>query len=134
MHLSRNKNLAKTSQNLRRNTTKEEHHLWYAFLKNYLVQFNRLKVIGSYIVDFYCHQAKLIVELDGSQHFKDIGRKNDAFRTKYMINLGLDVVRIPNNEILPNFTGLCEAIDQINQQSASLISQPRADSFPQGKP
>jgi very-short-patch-repair endonuclease len=93
--------------------TKEERHLWYDFLKNYPVQINRQKVIGNYIVDFYCHQAKLIIELEGSQHFEDIGCEKDTFRTKYLDNLGLDVMRIPNNEIRINFHGVCEAIDQL---------------------
>jgi very-short-patch-repair endonuclease len=119
MSLPRNKNLTKTSQNLRRNMTKEERHLWYDFLKNYPVQFYRQKVIGSYVVDFYCHQAKLIIELDGSQHFEDIGCKNDTFRTLYLNNLGLDVMRIPNNEIWNNFPGVCEAIEQMVQERAS---------------
>ena len=96
--------------------TKEERHLWYGFLKNYPMQFNRQKVIGSYIVDFYCHQAKLVVELDGSQHFDDIGCKNDSFRTKYLENLGLEVMRIPNNEIWADYSGVCEAIDQMVQE------------------
>jgi len=62
--------------------TKEERHLWYDFLKNYPIQFNRQKVIGSYIVDFYCHKAKLVVELDGSQHSQDNALKNDLTRTQ----------------------------------------------------
>jgi very-short-patch-repair endonuclease len=106
----------KNFSNLRRNMTKEERHLWYDFLKTYPVQFNRQKVIGSYIVDFYCHTAKLVVELDGSQHFDDTNSLHDAFRTEYLNNLGLDVMRIPNNEIWTNFPGVCEAIDQIVQE------------------
>jgi very-short-patch-repair endonuclease len=112
----KNKNLTKTSQNLRRNMTNEERHLWYDFLKTYPVQFNRQKVIGSYFVDFYCHTAKLDVELDSSQHFDDTKCLHDAFRTEYLNNLGLDVMRIPNNEIWTNFPGVCEAIDQIVQE------------------
>jgi very-short-patch-repair endonuclease len=96
--------------------SKEERHLWYDFLKTYPVQFNRQKVIGSYIVDFYCHTAKLVVELDGSQHFDDTMCQHDAFRTEYLNNLGFDVLRIPNNEIWTNFPGVCEAIDQIVQE------------------
>jgi very-short-patch-repair endonuclease len=96
--------------------TKEEHHLWYDFLKTYPVQFNRQKVIGSYIVDFYCHAAMLVVELDGSQHFDDTNSLYDTFRTEYLNNLGLEVIRIPNNEIRTNFPGVCEAIDQNVQE------------------
>jgi len=111
MNLPQNKNLKKFSQDLRSNMTKEERHLWYDFLKNYPIQFNRQKVIGNYIVDFYCHQAKLIIELDGGQHFEDKRVLNDESRTKYLNSLGLNVLRIPNNEIWDNFPGVCEKID-----------------------
>ncbi|MEA3327316.1 MAG: endonuclease domain-containing protein [Chloroflexota bacterium] len=83
--------------------TKEERHLWYNFLKNYPVQFNRQKVIGNYIVDFHCHKAKLVVELNGSQHCQDISLEYALHRTKYLNSLGLPVLRIPNNEIWDNF-------------------------------
>ena len=96
--------------------TKEERHLWYDFLKTYPVQFNRQKVIGSFIVDFYCHTAKLVVELDGSQHFDDSGRQHDTLRAEFLNNLGLVVMRIPNDEIWNNFPGVCGAIDQIVQE------------------
>ncbi|MEA3325937.1 MAG: endonuclease domain-containing protein [Chloroflexota bacterium] len=112
MSLPRNKKLTNTSQSLRRNMTKEERHLWYDFLRNYPVQFNRQKVIGSYIVDFYCHKAKLIVELDGSQHYQDVGLEYDKRRTEYLNSLGLYVLRIPNNEIWGSFPSVCETIDQ----------------------
>jgi len=92
--------------------TKEERHLWYDFLKNYPVQFNRQKVIGNYIVDFYCHKAKLIVELDGSQHYQDIDLDYDIRRMKYLNSLGLLVLRIPNNEIWDSFPSVCESIDR----------------------
>jgi very-short-patch-repair endonuclease len=93
--------------------TKEERHLWYDFLKDYPVQFNRQKVIGCYIADFFCFQANLIVELDGSQHFKDEVQIQDEQRTNYLNSLGLEVLRIPNNEIWDNFAGVCEGIDHI---------------------
>ena len=111
MNLPKNKNLTKTAQTLRRNMTKEERHLWYDFLKNYPVQFNRQKVIGSFIVDFYCHQAKLIVELDGSQHFEDDQIMLDEERAICLQSLGLEIMQIPNNEIWDNFEGVCEGID-----------------------
>ena len=100
--------LAKT---LRKNMTKEERHLWYDFLRNYPVRFRRQKVIGAYIVDFYCADARLIIELDGSQHYEDLNRKNDAVRTEYLEQQGFSVIRIPNNEVMNNFSGVCEHID-----------------------
>ena len=113
MGLPSNRKLTKSAQTLRRNMTREERHLWYDFLKNYSVQFNRQKVIGNYVVDFYCHKAKLVIELDGSQHFKDSGLENDLHRTQYLNNLGLFVIRIPNNEIWESFEAVCKAIDTL---------------------
>ena len=71
MDRKHNSKLTTLARNLRKNMTKEEKHLWYDFLKNYPVRFLKQKVIDNYIVDFYCHEAKLIIELDGSQHFED---------------------------------------------------------------
>jgi len=93
--------------------TKEERHLWYDFLRNYPVRFLRQKVIDQYIVDFYCHDARLIVELDGSQHFEENMLKKDQNRTDAIQRRNLMVIRIPNNEINYNFRGVCEYIDGI---------------------
>ena len=91
--------------------TKEERHLWYDFLRTYPVRFLRQKVIDNYIVDFYCHEARLIVELDGSQHYDPEKKRKDQERTKELESRGLRVIRIPNNEIARNFAGVCEYID-----------------------
>ena len=72
-------------------------------------------MIGNYIVDFYCHRAKLVIELDGSQHFETEGQQNDAQRDAYLQQQGLRVIRIPNNEISRNFSGVCEYIDRCIQ-------------------
>ena len=93
--------------------TKEERHLWYDFLREYPVRFLRQKVIDCYIVDFYCHQARLIVELDGSQHYDEAEIQRDADRTKQLESRGLQVIRIPNNAVNENFRGVCEYIDRI---------------------
>ena len=91
--------------------TKEERHLWYDFLRTYPVRFLRQKVIDNYIVDFYCHDARLIVELDGSQHYDPENQKKDQERTQQLETRGLQVIRIPNNDIFSNFRGVCEYID-----------------------
>ena len=91
--------------------TKEERHLWYAFLRSYPVRFLRQKVIDDYIADFYCHQARLIVELDGSQHYEEKGLLKDKIRTEKIESRNLTVIRIPNNEVNNNFRGVCEYID-----------------------
>jgi len=106
-----NKKLVANAADLRRNMTKEERHLWYDFLRAYPVRFNRQKIVGNYIVDFYCAKAKLILELDGSQHYEEPGMRYDAQRTNYLEEFGLQVIRIPNNEVNYNFEGVCEYID-----------------------
>ena len=93
--------------------TKEENLLWYNFLRKYPVRFRRQYIIGNYIADFYCHQAKLVIELDGSQHYEEAGQERDAQRDRYFESLGLQILRIPNNGVTENFRGVCERIDSI---------------------
>ena len=104
--------------------TKEEKHLWYDFLKKYPVRFLRQKVIDNYIADFYCHKARLIIELDGSQHYTQSGRLKDAIRTEQFEKRDLTVMRIPNGEINHNFEGVCRFIDEFVKVS---LRQPLAD-------
>ncbi len=106
-----NPNLTDNARNLRKNMTKEERHLWYDFLRNYKIRFLKQKVIDNYIVDFYCSKAKLVIELDGSQHYYEKGLLSDKIRTDRIEKYGLTVLRIPNNEINENFDGVCEFID-----------------------
>lgn len=88
------------AQELRKNATKEENHLWYDFLRTYPVQFLRQKPFGPYIVDFYCHKAKLAIELDGSQHYEGNGPEQDKIRTAYLQEVEkIRVLRFTNLEI-----------------------------------
>ncbi len=105
-----NPKLTGLSKILRKNMTKEERHLWYDFLKQLPVTVNRQKVIGNYIVDFYCADVKLVIELDGSQHFDSKGEAKDIVRDEYLKNLGLTVLRYSNLEIQRNFKGVCDDI------------------------
>lgn len=88
-----------------------ERKLWYDFLRDYPVRFQRQKPVGNYIVDFYCFKAKLVIELDGSQHYNKDGVTKDKIRTKKLEDFNLTVIRIPNNEVDENFEGVCEYID-----------------------
>ena len=97
--------------------TKEENRLWYDFLRFYPIRFLRQKVIDNFIVDFYCHKARLIIELDGSQHYEAKGLLKDKIRTEKIESRNLTVIRIPNNEINNNFNGVCEYIDLLIKQS-----------------
>ena len=101
----------RNSQKLRKEMTKEERHLWYDFLKTYPVQFKRQTPIGDYIVDFYCFQAKLVVELDGSQHCTPEALEYDRRRTRFLESQGLYVLRISNLDVMREFRGVCEMID-----------------------
>ena len=92
--------------------TPEERHLWYDFLKSLPVTINRQKVIGQYIVDFYCAEANLVIELDGSQHYDNAGKASDLERDSYLRNLGLTVLRYPNSDIRDSFSAVCEDILQ----------------------
>ena len=109
--MEQNEKMLRFSQKLRKNMTKEERHLWYDFLKTYPVQFRRQYVIGSYITDFYCYQAKLVIELDGSQHCEPSDIQYDQMRTAYLQAQGLLVLRYSNLDVMKNFRGVCENID-----------------------
>lgn len=119
MQRKHNKDIVPTAKMLRKNMTREEKHLWYDFLCKYPIRFSRQKVLGKYIVDFYCAEAKLVIELDGSGHYTEKGKQADATRTAFLEEYGLTVVRIANTEIHHNFRGVCEHIDSLVEQSLS---------------
>ena len=104
--------MRKRSQNLRKHSTLEEKILWYEYLRTYPIQWNRQKVIGTYIVDFYCKKLNLVIELDGSQHYEESGMRYDQKRTEFLESMGLKVLRIQNTEIKKNLRGVCDYIDE----------------------
>ncbi len=110
MNKMHNPKLTENSKALRKNMTKEERHLWYDFLKGLPVTINRQKVIGSYIVDFYIASSKIVIELDGSQHYEDDGIRNDAERDAMLKSFGIKVLRYSNLDINRNFDGVCQDI------------------------
>ena len=121
MQRKHNKQLVPFAKQLRKEMTKEERHLWYDFLRTYSVRFSGQKVLGKYIADFYSAEAKLVIELDGSQHYEEINVEKDADRTAFLESYGLTVIRIPNNEVMRNFRGVCEYIDAVVMQSLSQL-------------
>ena len=116
-----NKEFVTLAKNLRKNMTKEERHLWYDFLKGYNIKFLRQKIIGKYIVDFYCAKANIVIEIDGSQHYEDEEILKDMIRTEFLEKYGLKVIRISNLEVNRNFEGVCQYIDDIVKQSLSQL-------------
>jgi len=111
MQRKHNPDLVPYARELRKNMTREERRLWYEFLKEYPIRFTRQKIIGKYIADFYCAKAKIVIELDGSQHFENESKAKDDERAAYMEAYGINVIRIPNVEVSRNFQAVCEYID-----------------------
>ncbi|MHB1153158.1 MAG: endonuclease domain-containing protein [Eubacteriales bacterium] len=109
--LPRDITLKKRSSELRNNATKEENYLWYKYLRIYSVHFYRQYIIDEYIVDFYCPKAKLVIELDGSQHSMEKVKEYDIARAHCLENLGLKILRFSNTDIMQNFTNICMAIN-----------------------
>jgi very-short-patch-repair endonuclease len=111
MSLHYNKRLIPCAKELRRQMTKQEKHLWYDFLVSYPIRFQRQKTIDNFIVDFYCFRAKLIIGIDGSQHYNAVDILNDKQRTEILNTYHLEVLRFSNYDVDRNFTGVCTLID-----------------------
>ncbi|MBO5440222.1 MAG: endonuclease domain-containing protein [Clostridia bacterium] len=123
MNKNNNPYLTEISQELRRNLTKEEKHLWYDFLKALPQTINRQKVIGKYVVDFYCASAKIVIELDGSQHGGQKMKQKDQERDAFLNSLGITVLRYSNIDIHKNFNSVCvDILSHINTSSVSKLT------------
>ncbi|MBQ9737438.1 MAG: endonuclease domain-containing protein [Clostridia bacterium] len=110
--IKKNKKLLNIAKILRRNMTRQEKHLWYDFLQHYPVKFYKQRIIDDFIVDFYCHQARLVIELDGSQHYTPEGISYDEARTEIIEKYGLRVMRFSNGDIDDSFESVCDMIDR----------------------
>ena len=108
----RNRRLLSYAREMRKNMTPEEQKLWYMYLQKHpKYRFRRQEIIGSYIADFYCAQAKLIIEIDGSQHFEEEAMVYDAARTAFFTQQDLRVIRFTNADINQRFSNVCETIE-----------------------
>jgi very-short-patch-repair endonuclease len=112
------------SRTLRRNLTDAERIIWYGVRAHRLngASFRRQAPIGPFIVDFVCHDARLIVEIDGAQHFEADHEKRDARRDEYLRDLGYRVLRFNNHDVMTNRQGVLEAISTALGASPSLPS------------
>ncbi len=119
MSLKYNSNIISFAKELRKNATLEENKLWYNFLSKYDIRFQRQKVIDNFIADFYCHRAKLVIELDGSEHYTSEGRLKDEFRTDILKGYDLKIIRFSNRQIKENFEGVCHYIDIVVKEILS---------------
>ena len=105
------------AKNLRKNATPQEKHLWFDFLSKHEIRFQRQKAIGDFIADFYCHKAKLIIEIDGSQHHTNVGKIKDEIRTEKLEELGLTIIRFTNHQVDTKFRSVYNYIDEIVKAS-----------------
>ena len=100
------------ARQLRKNMTMQEKHLWYDFLRTYPIKFYRQRIIDGYIADFYCSKAKLVIEIDGNQHYTAQGKEYDSIRTEILQAYGLEVIRFKNKQIDNSFQSVCEEINR----------------------
>ena len=116
------------AKELRKSATKQENHLWYDYLRTYPVRFQRQKTISGFIADFYCHSAKLVIELDGSQHYSEQGQAYDLERSAVLAEYGLFVLRFSNSDIDRRFDAVCQAIHRCVQKRIEVIPCPTSPS------
>ena len=113
MAIPKNDSLLCTARKLHKEMTPQELRLWYRFLRTYPIKIYKQRIIGDYIVDFYCASVKLVIEIDGSQHYEESGKEKDTKRTAFLESLGLSVLWFSNRDINCDFDAVCEQIDLI---------------------
>ena len=102
--------LNERAKELRRKMTPQERKLWHRFLKDYSIKIYKQRVIKFFVVDFYCAEARLVIELDGSQHYTEQGKAYDEERSQILREYGLKVLRFSNREVEQQFDAVCEKI------------------------
>ena len=122
MKFFRNPKKIENARYLRKNMTPQERHLWYDFLRYCKPRFRRQEILGNYIADFFCYEAQLVIEIDGSQHFEQNVKAYDDARTAYFHSLGLRVLRFNNADINVRFSGVCEAIMLAMQKCGCTVT------------
>lgn len=110
------KKLKSRADELRKNMTQQEWNLWYFYLRNHRLKWYRQRIIDRFIVDFYCHAAKLVIEIDGKQHYTEQGIVYDTERTQVLQGYGLKVLRYTNQQLVDNFQDVCWDIERNLQQ------------------
>ncbi len=110
--LKYNPKLKFLARKLRKNQTEAEKILWHKIRKKQInnLSFYRQKIIGNYIVDFYCPNIKLVIEIDGDLHYTDDSKKYDKVRERYLKNLGLRIYRVNNIDIYKNLEGVLDGL------------------------
>ena len=120
--LKKNNQLLNVAKILRRNMTQQEKHLWYDFLQHYPIKVYKQRIIDDFIADFYCHSARLVIELDGSQHYTEQGKTRDELRTEIIEKYDIYVLRFSNKDVEEKFEGVCHMIDKTIKERIDMIS------------
>ena len=121
MKIEKNNQLLGQARKLRRDMTPQERKLWYLFLRTYPLKIYKQRIIDSYIVDFYCAKAKLVIEIDGSQHYSQEGQEHDQRRSEALERYGIQVLRLSNREVNTEFDAVCQMIHQTIQDRIRII-------------
>ena len=121
MRLPRNSNLVNLSRILRNNSTGAERKLWFEFLRTYLPHWYRQKIVSNFILDFYCPQVRLAIELDGGQHYEDENAEQDRQRTLLLKTFGVRTIRFTNLDVINNFDQVCLTIDDEVKDTLSNV-------------
>ena len=113
--------LSSRAKALRKNMTPQERKLWYLFLRTYPLKIYKQRIIDSYIVDFYCAPAKLVIEIDGSQHYSQEGQEHDQRRSEALARYGIQVLRLSNREVNTELDAVCQMIHQTIQDRIRVL-------------
>lgn len=115
-HIPYNKYLVSKVKDLRNHPTPAEKQFWNILRKMPFyrtARFNRQKPLGEYIVDFYCHEYRLVIEIDGDSHAQDGAKIKDKKRTEFLESKGLQVIRFTNQEVLHRIDGVIQTLENL---------------------
>ena len=127
----KNNKMLPRAKELRHEMTKQEKHLWYDFLQHYPVKIYKQRIIDSFIADFYCASARLVIEADGPQHYSEQGLAYDEQRSAIMLKYQIKVIRFSNEEIDNHFDNvtatimkeISERMEEVQKESFFQIKQ-----------
>ena len=133
MTIPKDNSQLQNARRLRREMTPHERKLWYLFLRKYPVKIYKQRIIGKFIVDFYCASAKLVIEVDGSQHYEPQGMAYDVERSAFLSALGLNVLRFPTVILTEIFVVCANKLILPFKSACKALSVTFGDSSPRGR-
>ena len=133
MTIPKDNSQLENARRLRSEMTPHERKLWYLFLRKYPVKIYKQRIIGRFIVDFYCASAKLVIELDGSQHYEPQGMAYDSERSAFLTALGLEVLRFPTEMLIWIFAACAHKLISPFKNACKPLSVTFGDSSPRGR-